>query len=406
MIKVLFISYDGMTDALGQSQVIPYLQGLSEKGCDVTILSAEKKENYNLNKEIIDIILKKSNIKWEPVIYHKNPPVFSTLLDIYFLKQKAKKLYLTNSYDIIHCRSYISALIGLYLKKKFKAKFIFDMRGFFPDERVDGELWDQNKIIFAKIYKYFKKKEKDFLQNADYTISLTRNGRDEINKWNIKNLSPIHVIPCCADIDFFSQNNVSLKEKLDWANLLGIKKDDFVLSYIGSLGTWYLMEEMLDFFKQLLIKKSNAKFLFITKEPKEMIFKYAKDKNIPLDKIIVKNTERKDMPSLISLSDVSIFFIKPAFSKKASSPTKMGEIMSMGIPIICNSGVGDVECIVNDTNAGYLINEFTDENYNKAIDNLDNILNIEKSKIIEGAQKYYSLNNGVEEYFKVYNKLI
>jgi hypothetical protein len=48
----------------------------------------------------------------------------------------------------------------------------------------------------------------------------------------------------------------------------------------------------------------------------------------------------------ISLFDTSIFFIRPTYSKKASSPTKQGEIMAMGIPLICNYGVGDTDEIV------------------------------------------------------------
>ena len=49
--QVLYISYDGMTDSLGQSQVIPYLKGLSKKGYQFTIISCEKKENFEQNKE-------------------------------------------------------------------------------------------------------------------------------------------------------------------------------------------------------------------------------------------------------------------------------------------------------------------------------------------------------------------
>ena len=42
----------------------------------------------------------------------------------------------------------------------------------------------------------------------------------------------------------------------------------------------------------------------------------------------------------------------PSFSKKASCPTKMGEIMNLGVPVICNKGVGDVEEIMNITIIG------------------------------------------------------
>ena len=46
--NVLYLSYDGMTDPLGQAQVIPYLQELSSKhGHTYTLISFEKKERYD-----------------------------------------------------------------------------------------------------------------------------------------------------------------------------------------------------------------------------------------------------------------------------------------------------------------------------------------------------------------------
>jgi len=58
-IRVLYISYDGMTDPLGQSQVIPYLAGLSKRNYSFTLISCEKKENYTANKEKIAQLLKR-----------------------------------------------------------------------------------------------------------------------------------------------------------------------------------------------------------------------------------------------------------------------------------------------------------------------------------------------------------
>ena len=40
--RVLFISYNGMLDPLGQSQVIPYLRELSKRGVRFTLLSFER----------------------------------------------------------------------------------------------------------------------------------------------------------------------------------------------------------------------------------------------------------------------------------------------------------------------------------------------------------------------------
>ncbi len=44
--NILYISYDGMTDPLGQSQVLPYLSGLTKYGYCFTILSFEKRERF------------------------------------------------------------------------------------------------------------------------------------------------------------------------------------------------------------------------------------------------------------------------------------------------------------------------------------------------------------------------
>jgi len=45
MSAILYVSYDGMTDSLGQSQVIPYLTEISKNGYDIHILSAEAFSN-------------------------------------------------------------------------------------------------------------------------------------------------------------------------------------------------------------------------------------------------------------------------------------------------------------------------------------------------------------------------
>ena len=73
------------------------------------------------------------------------------------------------------------------------------------------------------------------------------------------------------------------------------------------------------------------------------------------------------MPSYIGVSNFSIFFILPVYSKKASSPTKMGEIMNLGIPIICNSGIGDVDQIMGECMEELLVKKFSNKEYQRII---------------------------------------
>jgi glycosyltransferase involved in cell wall biosynthesis len=406
--RVLFISYDGMTDPLGQSQVIPYLQGLSKQGHAITILSFEKPGRFEKGKSHIESLLQPYGIEWQPVSYTKSPPVLSTIWDVYRMRTRAFALHAKNNFSLVHCRSYIAALVGLAFKRKKGIPFIFDMRGFYADERVDGGLWELSSPLYKRVYDFFKKKEREFLTEADYTISLTAAAKNIIHGWNyIPNQPiPIEVIPCCADLDKFSPANVDRLKKAELQNKLGIKEGQFVLSYLGSVGTWYMLDEMLDFFSVLLEHKPEAKFLFITNEPKELILNKAVLKNIATDRFIISAVAHAEVPTWLSLSDYSIFFIKPVFSKQASSPVKQGELMGMGIPHICNTGVGDVDDILANSSAGIVVYGFNIGEYNKAVSRIINSPRPTPETVIGLANKVYSLKSGVEKYISVYRKLL
>jgi len=395
-----------MTDPLGQSQVIPYLAGLSAKGHDFFLISCEKKAATSLEHIAIAQLLKQNNIRWFPLSYTSKPPVISTLLDLRNINNLAYKIIKKQKIETVHCRSYIAALIGLKMKNKYGVKFIFDMRGFWPDERVNGKLWNIKNPLHKLIYNYFKEKENKFLVNADQIISLTENAKNEMLKWKLscRPLS-IQVIPCCTDLNLFNRNNIDENKKATWRNKLNITEDNFVLSYLGSIGTWYLLDEMLDFFKVLISKKRNSIFLVITGESPQHIIGAAKKKNIPEEKIIIRESARNEVPELLSLSHISIFFIKPAYSKMASSPTKMGEIMGMGIPLICNSNIGDTDEILTNTDAGLIINEFNCTEYTNTVEKLDILLHTDPDKIRNVAKKYFSLDEGIEKYNLIYKKL-
>lgn len=395
-----------MTDQLGQSQVIPYLSGLSKLGFEISLISTEKKDNFFFLKKNIESLLQEASITWYPVMYTKKPPVLSTLRDMYVIFNKAKQLHRSSKFDIIHCRSYVAALIGLRLKERTGSKLIFDMRGFWADERIESKIWNINNPVYRTVYNFFKKKEKTLLKNSDAIISLTENAKKIILDWKLKN-SPlsITVIPCCCDTELFSNKNVPGEKKQKLATDLKIAKNDFVLSYLGALGTWYLLDEMLDCFKSLKEIKPGSKFLFITGHSGEEIFARAKSRNIAAEDIIVTKSPRNEVPLLLSLSDASIFFYQPTFSHTATSPTKQAEIMCLGIPIIYNKGIGDTDQIIESANAGIGISDFTRSEYESAWSKILNTT-FDKGKIREKAVAYFDLKRGVQLYASVYNEVL
>ena len=81
--RIAYLSHDGLTDPLGQSQILPYILGLEEKGYTFTIFSFEKPEVFQSNKEVIDGLITGKKIRWVPLPYHRKPAVLATLLDLY-----------------------------------------------------------------------------------------------------------------------------------------------------------------------------------------------------------------------------------------------------------------------------------------------------------------------------------
>lgn len=392
-----------MTDPLGQSQVLPYLRELSKHGYEFHLISFEKDDRFRLHGNHIKSICKDAGIIWHPQDYHREGGIRKTLRQIKRMKKVVNYLHTKHQFDITHCRSYISALAGLELKQKFGVKMIFDMRGFWADERVDGGLWNQGNWLYRMIYSYFKKKELQFLNQSDYTISLTENGKSEILSWKgIKDQMKIEVIPCCADLHLFDPSATHNDKLAELRNDLMIQEHDYVLGYIGSIGTWYMLPEMIAYFKELSKSIPSSKFVFITTEREQTILDEAIRQDVDVNNIRVTSCLHKDVPQFIALFNASIFFIKPAYSKKASSPTKQGELMAMGIPIVCNSEVGDTDRIVNTYHSGVIVKEFNIENYKDA---LIHHFKFDKSAIIAGAQEYFSLEEGVKRYLRVYENV-
>jgi glycosyltransferase involved in cell wall biosynthesis len=405
--KVLFTSYDGLTDPLGQSQILPYLSGLSAKGADIHIISFEKPERFAKNKLLIEEIVKKNNLQWTPLAYTKRPPILSTIFDLWKLRTAITKIVKHNGVDIIHSRTLITTVVCLWAQQKFNLKMIFDMRGFWADERVEGKLWNIKNPIFKMIYKFFKSKEAACLQNANHVISLTHAGKTEILKWNLNiDENKITVIPCCVDIDFFNTKNIDALNRKTIRQELEINETDTVFIYTGGIGTWYCLDEMMQFFKQYNSKNKTSKFVILTAEHPDLIYNSAKKNEVDFSEIRVKESPRNKMPNYLAAADLALFFILPSFSKTASSPTKQGEMMAMELPIICNDNVGDTGFVIRKYKAGWVVKNFTESEFNTVINDINKNELLDKSLIRKGAEEFYGLNHGVEKYWNIYQSII
>jgi glycosyltransferase involved in cell wall biosynthesis len=390
-----------MTDPLGQSQVIPYLKDLKKAGYQIALLSFEKKSQETAKTMIFDKI-SSAGIIWKPLRYHKKPALAATIYDI--IIGTIYTLIYCKKYNIkiIHCRSYLPALMAYLVRPFHNFRFIFDMRGFWADERIEGGIWDPGNFLHKYQYRFFKWMEKKFIKKADQVITLTEKAKIYIeNNYDLKR--SVEVIPCSCDLTLFQYHSaVSFNPLLQQAKEQG----KMILVYLGSVGTWYMLEPMFQFFK-VFKQLKDAVFLIISPSSHEFIRKQALKNEVALSDLIITKAKRNEIPDLLSQSDAGIFFIKPVFSKIASSPVKHGEMLGCGLPVVINSGIGDMDRIIKNTGTGVILEDWQIESMQKAANYLIHLIEKKNASYYRSvAKQYYSLEAASHKYASIYSILI
>jgi glycosyltransferase involved in cell wall biosynthesis len=391
--KALYLSYDGLTDPLGQSQILPYLLGLEQLGWEFCVVSFEKPEAFKRLKAQVEESISTTKIHWIPLNYTKKPPVISTVFDLWRMERKARQLDL-NQYSVIHCRSYLAMLVGVQLKQH--QRLIFDMRGFWADERVEGHLWPQNSWIYRRIYRYFLRKEKSFLQSADAIVSLTNEGLYALEERYGASFDQrkATVIPCCVDTLRFNAKVSSISKKD-----LGFSEDARILIHVGSVGTWYRLDQELVFFKVLKAVDSRWCFVILTQDiitAKTIVEQAQLSGNC----ISIQSVDYQSVPNYLRLAETAVQFIEPSFAKRASSPVKFAEALATGVPVVANEGIGDVAALLKEAQAGVVVQSWNDlEEVAQQWDN--NQFN--RTAIRDYAARHFGLEVGVQRYFNVYD---
>ena len=261
---------------------------------------------------------------------------------------------------MVHARGHIPATIALALKRRLGTKMIFDLRGLMAEEYVDAEHWREGGVP----YRLTKAAERRILAATDGIVTLTERIWPIIKEWEGLRGRPVHheVIPCCVDLSLFEFS--ARIERGDVVNLaLAI---ELTMVYSGSLDGWYLTEKMADFFASYLKRNGRAHLLWLTTGSHDRVKELMAQRNVAADDFSVLAVASAEVPSYLAAGDVGLAFIKRCVSKLASSPTKNGEYLACGLPLVINAGVGDSDALINDWKAGVLIEEFTDEAFAEA----------------------------------------
>ena len=399
--KILYISYDGVLEPLGESQVVSYLDRLAANN-KIKLLSFERPKDL-ANRVRVSAMrdrLERHGIEWVWLRYHKWPPVVSTLFDILIGVKLARAACRSDGIHVVHARGYVPSLIAITARRGGGAKFLFDMRGFWVDEKVEAGHWKAGGILFH-VGKWC---EQRCFRAADAIVSLTEAGVRTFSTggYPVREGVPVVVIPTCVDLQRFTveEKDSTLSSKL------GISGAD-VIGCVGTMSGWYLRAEMLRFLACISQAFEQARILIVTREDHDSLRRDCEAAGVPQDRLIIHSAQFADMPRVMSLFDAGVFFIRPSMSKRGSAATKLAEFLACGVPVIINDGVGDSGGIVAQRRVGVVLDDLDERGFDSSLAQIRTMLadSSVRGRCRQTAEELFDLQQGAERYGHLYEQL-
>jgi glycosyltransferase involved in cell wall biosynthesis len=400
--SILYISYDGVLEPLGESQVVSYLERLASDHV-ITLMSFEKADDARdvARMAAMSGRLSARHIDWVPMRYHKRPPVISTAFDTLAGMLRGRRIARARAAQIVHARGYIPALIALGVRGVNRSAFLFDMRGFWLDEKVEAGHWTRG----GPLYRIGKWWERRFYAAADAVVSLTAAGARAIPELGvaIRPGVPIEVIPTCADLQRFSPG----PKDAALASRLGVSGAP-VIGCVGTMSNWYMRQEMIDCLAVFARSWTELRVLIVTRDDHQALRADLERAGVPAGRLTIVSATFEEMPSHVRLFDAGLFFIKPSFSKRASAATKLAEFLGCGVPVIINGGVGDSGAIVRERGAG-VVETVPGAGVFERMLTMTRALLADPAvaqRCRDAALAVFDLDTGVEHYRQVYAQLL
>jgi glycosyltransferase involved in cell wall biosynthesis len=392
--NVLYIVYWGAAEPLGQSLVLPTVKKLASLGAELTLVTFEKPADLAREEEIARIreSMNEKGVRWIPLHYHKHPKVPATAFDMLHGWSRSIAASLRFKPDIIHARTFIGGLIGVTLATVLRAKLIYHNEGFYPDEQVDGGVWEANSTPH-RIAKFF---EQRMYSRADGIITMSHRGKRVVDGLPEvrRKATPVIVVPSCVDLERFKWDS----------SRTDIPPEPFRLVYIGSVGGRYILDKIGRFAATIFRDVTPGHLRLLTKADRSLIHSMLDSSGLPEASWSVDTIPHTAMPDQLAQQHAGLFFLSEGISEHGCSPTKIGEYWATGLPVITTPNVSDTDEIIRREGVGVIVREHSDAEYRRAGQELRSLLKDPElaRRCRRAAESHYALQPACERQVSLY----
>jgi hypothetical protein len=302
-----------------------------------------------------------------------------------------------NGLDTLHARSHVPAAMALIAQRLLRPRrmaLIFDIRGLMAEEYADAGRWRRGGVPF----RLTKAVERIAVRRADGIVVLT----DRVRQRLFAHRRGVCTIPCCADLEALTAAEAARAHMRSELRL----SDAMVMIYVGKFGGWYMAAEMANFFALAKDWIPGLHFLILTQDGRQEIRQQLERSRV-CGGYTITSAAPEQLGGYLAAADFGISFIRPAPSKASSSPTKIGEYLGAGLPVVCTAGVGDLDRLIT-PDIGTLVRAHTETSYRAAAEHTMELLGTahtrERCRAV--ARRELSLADvGVPRYRRLYEEV-
>ena len=363
-----YLSFDSLSEGVGASQVLLYVEALARRGLQVRLHTFEKVPP----SETLESRLRAQGVNW---FVHQ----FGAFGPAGGLRRVAVGAAAVRGAELVHARSALPAACALLGRP---GSWIWDMRGFWSDERI--ELGGMQRG--ATVERVVRLIEHRAALSAEVIITLAAAAIPVIaERYGEAVARKARVIPTCVDLERFA-----LSELLPPPVRLLIS---------GTLNARYDVDGMLRFAAQLA-RQLPVTLYVLCPDPSRF------ESRLRSAGAVVDKAEPSEMPTRVASAHVGLSLLKPAPTpaSKASVPTKLGEFLACGRPIVVSKDLGDMEELLARYDCGVVVRDSTDDELERCAAELARLLQDPSTakRCRALAEDNFSLDHGVSSLIQAY----
>lgn len=393
MTPTLYLTRNGLLEPLGQSQVFSYLRGLSQEH-RITLITYEKDDDWADTRRVAKLRAEcdRLGIRWLPQRFRPQPKVIAPALSMVRMVWLVAREVRRQHVRLIHARSYIPAAVALVVSRMTGVPFLFDMRALWPEELITAGRLRRGSMLHRAIVAA----ERACLRHADGVVSLTHAAAEHLRRVYPEDLAGqmVAVIPTCADLDRFVPARPPSQR------------------VIGCLGTvlsgWFRLDWLAAFLAVAAKRDPELRFELTTRDdPAQVRAAIGGDADLHY-RLRIEPSPSERVHEALQGQMASVMFFSQGLGKLGSSPTRMGEILGCGLPVIANDGVGDVAQIIRERRVGVVVSDSSEVAMEAAWDELQQLLDDPGlgARCRRAAEEVFSLEAGTAAYSALYAEVL